>query len=229
MGVSGRVDRFRQGKGKGDKLVPSLLALSLLLFLLVVVTGLWALDQRQDALDSARINADLVKERDAALAQVKEAETQKIDIQEQIDNTDDPGQLKALADQIKAIDKRTQEVVERAPGVPGPVGPPGLPGIPGPAGPPGPVGPAGPAGASGADGVPGKTGPAGPAGPQGEPGATGPQGPQGDPGPAGPQGEPGPPGPQGEPGEPAPTTTTTTEPPTTTTTTTEPGPPFDLR
>ena len=214
----GRLERFRRGQGHGDKLVPTLMVISLLLFLLVVGLGLRSLDQNAAIRREAARNAILLKERDAALAQVKEAEIEKIGVQEQLATETDPGRIKALAERLDLIDERTKRAVEDTPGAAGPSGPPGVPGIPGPKGDQGLVGPAGPAGPSG---PPGQSivGPRGPQGIQGEPGATGTQG---EPGPAGPQGEPGPQGPQGEPGEPA--TTTTTDPPPTTTTT-EPGPP----
>ena len=211
-----RLERYRRGEGRGDKLVPTLIIVALILFLLVVGLGLWGLSNN-DALRRERDQkAQLLKERDAALAQVKSGSDQKASIQDKLDHTTDPGQIKALADQLKQVDERTKNLVANTPGAQGPAGPPGIPGIPGEKGDQGPKGDPGASGADGKPGAPGNPGPAGPAGPQGKPG---------DSGPPGPQGEPGPPGPQGPPGE-APTTTTTQPPPsstTTTTTTTGPG------
>ena len=219
--MTSRLERFRTGEGKGDKLIPFLLAIALILFLLVVGVGMWGLSQYDSAKRARDRNAAVIserdvviRERDAALAQVKTASDQKVGIQEQIAHTTDPDQLKALTSQVVAIDERTKQLVEATPGAQGAQGAPGIPGIPGAKGEPGRdstvPGPGGPAGADGKDGrdstVPG------PRGPQGE---AGPGGPQGEPGPEGPE------GPKGDPGEPPTTSTTQPEP---TTTTTEPTP-----
>ncbi len=159
-------------------------------------------------------NQELRRERNAkaaALQQVKQLSDQQAELQRRISATDDPGQLRQLAEQVKALGEQTQRV---AGGQAGPAGPPGLPGLNGL---PGEQGPAGEPGPSGVNGVDGATGQAGPPGPRGDPGPAGPQGPPG------PQGEPGPPGPQGPPGPAAePVATTTTSAPSTTTTTVPP-------
>lgn len=187
--------------GGPDRLVTILVAL--LVVLLLISTWLWNANART-ASRYRRANI----EKAAALQQVKQLSDQQAELQKRITETNDPGQLRQLADQVKALGEQTRIV---ATSTAGPAGSPGLPGLngipgdPGPSGPPGNQGPQGPPGASGAAGTNGTSGDPGPAGPQG------------DPGPPGPQGEPGPPGPQGPPGQDA--TTTTTEPSTTTTTT----------
>lgn len=212
-----RLERYRRGEGRGDKLVPTLIIVALILFLFVVGLGLWGLSKNDEVSRERDRATQLLKERDAALAQVKSAADQKASIQDKLDHTTDPGQVKALADQLKQVDERTKVLVAGTPGAQGAQGAPGIPGIPGEKGDQGPKGDPGAPGADGKPGAPGNPGPAGPAGPQGKPG---------DSGPPGPQGEPGPPGPQGPPGE-TPTTTTTQPPPSSsssTTTTTQPAP-----
>jgi hypothetical protein len=189
------------------QIVPKLFVALAAVSLIALVSLWWAVAQAQQLRGERNAKA-------AALTQVKQLTDQQAELQRRIAATDDPGQLKQLAEQVRALGEQARVVAD---GNAGPAGPPGLPGLngipgdpgsPGPAGPAGETGPQGPPGGAGANGAPG---PPGPAGPRGDPG---PPGPQGEPGPAGAQGEP---GPQGPPGQDA-TTTTTTEPATTTTT-----------
>lgn len=235
MSLAQRLENYRRGRGREDRLVTLLVTLALLLFFGVVVFGLWGLSSAAEATRQRDRATVLLKERDAALAQVKSASDEKASVQAQLATETDPGRIKALAQRLDLIDERTKQLVETTPGAAGPSGPPGVPGIPGAKGDPGAVGPEGPSGPPGAQGPPGQS-IVGPRGPQGAQGDSGPPGAQGEPGPAGPQGDPGPAGPQGPQGPPGqdastttttePTTTTTTEP--STTTTTSPGPPVEL-
>jgi hypothetical protein len=194
-----------------DWLVPVLL--SVMAILIAIVCFLWWRTlQQSEEIKRQRNRAN------NALAQVKQYSDQAEELQKRLVNTDDPSELKAIAEQIKKLGERTQDVAARG-GETGPAGPPGIAGLNGEPGQPGISGLPGPPGPQGAQGP---AGPAGVNGTNGAPGAPGPPGNQGEPGPAGPQGEPGPagpPGPQGPPGEPAPTTTSSTRPRQTTTTT----------
>jgi hypothetical protein len=194
-----RVRKLKDHGQSNSRLIPVLGAISLLLFFLACGLSWWAISQNQDLRAERNDKAN-------ALAQVKQLSDQMQILQLRLADTSDPDQIRVLADQIKELGARTEQVVVN--GEPGTAGPPGLPGLNGAPGPPGvqgepgpqgPLGPQGPAGQS----IVGPRGPEGPAGPQGEPG---PPGVQGEPGPPGVQGEPGPAGP---PGEPATTTTTT--------------------
>lgn len=162
----------------------------------------WQADQSNHKI--RRQNQTLAREsadKATALAKVKQLSDQQAELQGRIDATTDPTQIKALAEQFKALQAQTQVAVEGKAGTAGPPGLPGLNGLPGVAGPPGPPG----------QSIVGPKGERGDVGPRGEPGVAGPQGAAGETGPAGPQGDPGPPG------QDAPTTTTTAPPPTTTT------------
>jgi cell division protein FtsB len=189
-----------------------------LIGLVLLSSALWWANART-AQRYRRANAD----KTAALAQVKALSDQQQELQRRIDNTTDPSQLRAIADQIRALGDKTAAVAGRRavagpagiPGLPGPAGAPGLPGLPGA------PGAAGPPGTNGAHGPPGPPGPQGEPGPQGAPGAPGPQGAPGQAGPAGPQG---PPGRDATTTTASPTTTTTTKPSKTTTTTLLGGP-----
>jgi hypothetical protein len=198
-----RVEEFQAHRKQAteNQIVPKLFVALAAVSLVALVSLWWAVDEAQQARRERNAKA-------AALQQVKQLTVQQAELQLRIASTDDPGQLKQLAEQVKALGEQARVVAD---GNAGPAGPPGLPGLNGIPGDPGPSGPAGPAGETGPQGPPGV------AGASGTPGAAGPVGPRGDPGPAGPQGEPGPAGPQGEPGPQGPpgqdaTTTTTTGP-----------------
>jgi hypothetical protein len=192
-----RVEEFQihRKQATETQIVPKLFVALAVISLVALVSLWWAVGQAQQLRRERNAKA-------AALTQVKQLTDQQAELQRRIAATDDPGQLKQLAEQVKALGEQARVVAE---GEAGPAGPPGLPGLNGIPGDPGPAGPAGPAGPVGETGP---QGPAGPAGAGGAPGPPGPAGPRGDPGPPGPQGEPGPAGPQGEPGQDATTTTT---------------------
>ena len=200
-------ERIKQLKHQGPNqwLLPVFGALSLVLFFIACGLLWWVINQ----------NEDLRRERNektSALTRVEQLSEQQAELQRRIEATDDPTQLRSLAEQVKALSEQTSRVAGAEAGPAGPPGVPGLnglPGEPGAPGVPGSPGPPGPAGANGANGSNGAPGAAGPPGPRGE---QGPAGPTGEQGPAGPQGEPGPPG------EPASTSTSTTTSSTTTTT-----------
>jgi hypothetical protein len=191
--LDARVEDFQVHRKQATEtqIVPKLFVALAVVSLIALVSLWWAVGQAQQLRRERNAKA-------AALQQVKQLTDQQAELQRRIAATDDPGQLKQLAEQVRALGEQARVVAE---GEAGPAGPPGLPGLNGIPGDPGPAGPAGETGPQG---------PVGPAGVNGTPGAPGPAGPRGDPGPPGPQGEPGPAGPQGEPGQDAATTTTTT-------------------
>ena len=152
---------------------PTRVALGLCVLLFLAIGFLYVTEQRYQAAS--------LKDRDAALTQIKQLNANKILLLQQLDNPHlSKSQVATIAAELSTLSRQTEKVAQQGvPGVPGPAGPIGPAGINGVNGATGAAGATGAVGATGATGATGGVGASGAGGLSGTNGTTGAAGSQG--------------------------------------------------